>query len=143
MAAQLDEVPFTFSVTGDETGDKWFGEFRALRRLSHRLQMQRSRIKRELLGEYPQYASQRDIEQAVMFAELAVSITKAPKWWLETDGGQSMTDDNVIIELWKQVMKVQGKAVEEEEKKTADDAKVLRKAVENPEEPKLEEKDEE
>lgn len=140
-AIPTDDVPFEVSVVGEETKEKWFGKFRALRRLSHRAQMQRSRIRREMLGEHPQYATQRDIEMAIMFSDLAVSITQAPKWWAESGGGQDLVDDNVIVEVYNKAQAIQNEVLDEEKKKTLEDAKVLKKAVENPEEPTKEEDD--
>ena len=143
MPVTYDEVPFEISVVGDTSGDKWFGKFSAIRRLPHRLQMMRSRIRREMLGAFPEKASQRDIEQAVMLSELAVSITKAPKWWLETDSGQEMIDDNVIIELYNKIQSIRDDDQKEEDAKTKADAAALKKAVENPDPVQPEEKDEE
>ena len=143
MATQLNDEAFTVSIVGEETKEKWFGEFRALRRLSHRQQMERDRIRRGLLGDLPQYASARTMEQAIIFADLAVSVTKSPKWWAETGQGQDLVDDNVLREVWKGVQKVQGNVLEEEKKETEEAVKVLKKAVENPEPEEKEESKEE
>jgi hypothetical protein len=127
----VDDVAFTISVTGETTKEKWFGEFRALRRLSFRQQMARDRSRREYLGELAQYASGRALEQAVVFADLAVSLTKAPEWWTSSANGQDLCDDNLLEAIWMEVQRIQGNVKKEDEKKTKDDAGVLKKAVEN------------
>lgn len=142
MAVTLDDQEFSLSVVGEVSGEKFFGKFRALRKLGHRLQMTRDRIKREMLGAHPEYASARTLEQAVIFSDLSVSITKAPTWWLESGGGQELVDDSVIREVWKKVIEIQGEPLEEEKKEAAESAKVLKEAVEHPEKEEKEEKDE-
>ncbi len=126
-----DDVAFTISLTGDTTKEKWFGEFRALRRLSFRQQMLRDRLRREYLGDLAQYATKRASEQAVLFADLFVSLTKVPDWWTASGNGQDLSDDNVLEAVWLEVQKIQGNLKDEEKKKTAADAEVLKKAVED------------
>jgi hypothetical protein len=138
----VDDVSFNISVTGETSGEKWFGEFRALRRLSFRQQMMRDRARREYLGELAQYASARVLEQAIVFADLAVSLTKVPEWWKAAGNGQDLCDDNLLEAVWMEVQRIQGNVKDEDKKKTKSDAEVLKKAVENHEAAK-EEKDDE
>lgn len=127
----VDDVGFSINIVGETTQERWIGKFRALRRLSFRQQMTKDKLKREYLGDLAQYASSRAIEQAVVFADLAVSLTAMPDWWVSSGHGQELSDDNLIEAIWTEVAKIQGTLKEEDKKKTAEDAAVLKKAVEN------------
>jgi hypothetical protein len=137
------EMEFTISLVGDTTGEKWFGKFKARIRVPYRLQMMRDRLRREYLGEMPQYASARAQEQAIVFADLAVSLTEFPDWWKAAGNGQELCDDNLIEAIWSEVQRIQGAIKDEDKKKTQDDASALKKAVESGEASKPEKADEE
>jgi hypothetical protein len=124
-----DDVGFTISLTGETTKEKWFGEFRARKRLSFKQQMVRDRIRRELLGEYAQFASQRTQEVAVMFSDLAVGLTESPNWWKSSEGGQLLHDDNVLDAVWTEVAKIWGVIKEDDQKKVKTAAETLKTAV--------------
>ncbi len=118
MAINLrDSVAFTISVTGDRTGDLWHGEFKSYKRLSHRQELMRDRIMRDLLGPNSEGASDRAKSQAELLAELQVSLVETPSWWKEAGQGMDLADDNIIQEIWKKVMEVKVAAVEEVTKK--------------------------
>lgn len=110
MAVSVSTAKFSISVDGDSTGEKWIGEFTVKTRLSHRDQMRRDQIRRELLGDArPDMASPRALNQAGIFSDLQVRIVDAPRWWLEAANGIDLLDDNVVGEVY-------GKALEEESK---------------------------
>jgi hypothetical protein len=111
MAFSNEPISFTVSVDGEITGEKYRGEFKAKPRLSHRDQMQRDRVRRELLGGDPQFADQRTLYQAEIFSQLSVRIIKAPSWWTDSNGGLDLEDDAVIAQVYKQVMKLEEDAI--------------------------------
>lgn len=122
MAFNSEPINFTISVDGEVTGEKYRGEFKAKPRLSHRDQMQRDRVRRELLGGDAQFADQKTLYQAEIFSQLAVRIIKAPSWWTDSNGGLDLEDDAVIAQVYKQAMKLEEEALAAL-KKEADAAK--------------------
>lgn len=133
MANKQNESTFELNVVGDESKERWFGKFTVFTKLNHRQQLAKGRIRRELLGEQAQNCSQRELEAAVMLSEIAVSVANGPKWWGEMDSGLLSIDDNLIIKLYEAIEDVRKKEDVEIKKATAEDAKVLKRAVENPE----------
>lgn len=105
-------VPFTITVTGEETGETFVGRFSAKNRITFREELNRDKIRRELVGEFGNSASERAALYAIMFAELAVRITESPDWWKASGGGLDLIDENVVLEVYKQAMKI-----EEDERK--------------------------
>lgn len=110
----LEDAPFSIHVIGDRTKKLWTGEFRAVRYLSHRQMLQRDRLIREFLGgTNPDITSER--YRATALADCAVSMTKSPQFWQEAAGGLDLVDENVLIEVWKGVQKIQNDAFQENE----------------------------
>lgn len=128
--ANTEPVTFTVSVDGEVTKEKYRGEFKTKPRLSHRDQMQRDRIRRELLGGDPKFADQRALYQAEIFSQLSVRIIKAPSWWIESNGGLDLEDDAVIAEVYQKTMKVEADAIAEMQK-GAEDAKADLRDIQN------------
>lgn len=123
----LDTKEFRIQLTGDRTGETYFGDFSCFRRLSHRQELARDKHYRELIGPDPQNASERAVSQAEFFADLKVSILKAPQFWNESGGGIDLADDNVIKTVWEEVMKARIEAVKEMEDKGKKAEEELRK----------------
>lgn len=120
---------FTISVLGDKTNTTWAGEFSCKPLLSHRDELVRDSRKRELLGAVnPQFADPRALNQADVFAELFVRLTKAPSFWVESGNGLDLLDDNVVAAIYREVMRLEKEAFDAI-KKQAETAKAdLRKA---------------
>lgn len=119
----LNEVEiFTFEIIGDSTGEKYFGTFECLKRLSHGRQLAKDRIVRDLLGPNSGDASVRAKSQADIIASCQVSLLKCPDWLKEAKYGLELADDNVLAELEKNIVTIQAKALLEIQKK-ADAAK--------------------
>lgn len=127
--ASTNEATFTISVVGDVTKEKWYGEFKCVKYLSFRQNLMRDRIRRELIGDLAQYASDAARDQSYALADLAVALVKVPDWWKEAGNGQDLQDPNVLDAVWAEVAKVWGVLKTEDKKKTVEDAKALKKAV--------------
>lgn len=125
----LETTEFRISVTGDKTGESYVGTFSVLRRLSHRMEMARDQIYRDLLGANPQFASERAKEQAEIFADLKVSVIKAPTWWTESGGGQDLCDDNVLQEIWSESIKTRVNAIKEVQERAKEAGAALKEAA--------------
>ncbi len=126
-----DSVAFDVSIDGDRTGTLWHGQFRSFKRLSHRQELLRDRITRDLLGPNPAGASERAVSQAEMFAELQVSLVEAPSWWKEAGNGLDLGDDNIVREVWSRVMEIKLAAIEEITKRGAAAAEKLKDLAES------------
>jgi len=130
MPIKNDVVEFTVSEK-DSSGETFTGSFAAVRRLTPRQMMLADRIRREQLGEHAQYASDDMLNITNMFAHLAVSITKSPQWWKESNGGLDLDSDKipVIVAIYKKVAEIQGKVEKELTKEAEADKKVLKEVV--------------
>lgn len=112
MASDVNDVPFSISLIGDVSEEKWVGDFRAKKTLSHRDQLKRDQIRRELLGSQGGAPTERALSIAMVLSELAVRITKAPKWWAEKGEGLDLEDSNVIGEVYDNVTRIEREAAE-------------------------------
>jgi hypothetical protein len=112
MAVNTDTVQFTVSVTGDTSGEKWYGLFKVKTRLSHRDQLQRDKVRRELLGTDGANASVRARDQAEIFSQLAVRVVDAPSWWRDNGNGLDLADDNLISEVYSASVKAEVDSLE-------------------------------
>lgn len=112
MPVVKDAIPFTISVTGDTTNEKWVGTFKCKPRLSHRDQLTKDRIRRELLGPDANNASTRALNQSEIFAQLAVRLSESPSWWKDNGNGLDLADDNVVAEVFEACLRVEKESVE-------------------------------
>ena len=126
----IDEK-FAINCEGQDTKQRYTGDFAARRYLSQNLKMQRSRLIREFLGEFAHYATDQDRLRAIALAECIVYLSSAPDWWKQANNGIELKDDNVVDEVWAGIAKVTGRTRAEQEKKANADAAALRDAVEN------------
>lgn len=108
MAAMT--VPIRIHVIGDSTGDTYIGDFGVKPFLSHRDILQRDAVRRELLGVSPEFASEEASARATAFGELRVRIVSYPPWWEACGLGLDLLDENVIIELYEECLRVENEA---------------------------------
>lgn len=111
MATIQDDAQFDIHVIGSKTKETYKGTFRASRFLSHRQMLARDRLMREYLGPNAESSAERARAQAL--ADCQVSLTKTPKFWSEYGNGMDLVDDNVLVEVWKGIQKIQEDAVTE------------------------------
>lgn len=116
---------FTLDLVGDQTGQKYFGTFECLKRVTHAKQLMRDRLVRELLGPGGQDASIRAKNQAQIIAQLQVCLVKAPDWFKEARYGLDLVDDNVIGDLSDRVDDIQVRAFKEVQEKGEEARKAL------------------
>jgi hypothetical protein len=115
--ANSNEETFTINVTGLKTGENYAGKFRVYRWLSFGQELQRDNLRRQLLGPAAGTPSDGVVNVADILSDLGVRIIEGPSWWMESQGGTTILDAEVVSELWKQVMAVPNKAMEELKKK--------------------------
>lgn len=96
MANEANEHTFTLNEIGEDTGEKFVGDFKCKKRLSHRDQLRKDQVRRDLLGGQPGVPTERALSTSMIISELAVRVLKAPKWWAEVGEGLDLMDDNII-----------------------------------------------
>jgi hypothetical protein len=127
MAFSKDSTFTIHNVTGETSGETFSGAFRVLLVLSHAQQLERDRIRRELLGGQAQAAAdERAANQARIFSDLAVRIASAPRFWTESNNGLELVDDSVVKAVYDQTTKLVADHMAEVEKR----AEVARKQLE-------------
>jgi hypothetical protein len=116
----LESVEFRISVSGEKSGETYVGTFKCLRRLSHRQELTRDVLYRNLLGEKPDSASPRAKEQAELFSDLQVCLTDSPVWWKEAGGGLDLVDDEVVKKIWTETIRIRVEAIKEVQDRAKD-----------------------
>ncbi len=101
---------FTIKVVGESTGTNWSGVFKTKLRLSHKDQLRRDQLRRELLGDKAEQASGRAQNQAEIFSEIAVHLIDSPQWWKVSDGGLDLEDDVVVKTVYDEILKAKADA---------------------------------
>lgn len=125
----IQDAPFSISLIGDETAERWVGDFRAKERLSHRDAVIKDQRRREILGGMGGVPDERALSIAVIVSELSVRLTKTPKWWEESQNGLDLYDENVLADVYQKALKVQSEARKLREKKDDEDKKELQEEV--------------
>lgn len=106
MAYAFPTSSFVLDIVGDNTGEKFTGNFEFKQRLSWRDRIQKDTMRRSIIGDKPEGASQDVVMRAEMLAQLSVSVVDAPKFWKESNGGLDLYDDNIAIKLYEAVMEM-------------------------------------
>lgn len=127
MATTKYERSFVIRVVGEVTGETFVGSFTVKTRLSHRDHLNRDSLRRQLLGDKPEFASERAATSAEIFSQCSTRILEAPSWWTGSDGGMTLTDDSVVIEVYQEALKCEAEALAEVQKKAEEAKKDLAK----------------
>lgn len=105
---ELPKNESTFSVTavGDTTFKKYDGEFtvRCVLTVGQRQMMELE--KSRLLGSSPN-PTDALVGLAEVLATLRARIVEAPEWWKQSFGGSTLSDENILMELYNQVIEAE------------------------------------
>lgn len=123
---------FSVSVVGDKTGETYKADFVTTQILSHRQQLLSDRLFREYLGgENPSFADVDSKERARILSDInAALVMPIPQFWREKGMGLDLLDDNIITDVWANVLRVQSERAKEIADKAKKDAERLKGAVE-------------
>lgn len=113
---------FTVDCVGEVSGKTWKGLFTTKLRLSHRDQLRQDEIRRSLLGKDAENASPRAKDAAEAFSFIQASLVEAPSWWASNANGLDLEDDNVVAEVYGEIIKARV-AANEKLKAAAEGAK--------------------
>jgi hypothetical protein len=116
-------VEFSVNVVGEVTGETFKGVFKAVPRLSHRDNLRRDQLRRDLLGGKADEASPDALNVSLVFSKIWVHIVDAPGWWKESGNGVNLLDEAPIAAVYDNVARIEREAIEALQKKTADVAK--------------------
>lgn len=109
MAFLSNTVTISPHIIGERTDRTFSGDFVVRKFLSHRQQLAKDQLLREYLkGENVQISSQ--VGRADQLSTCQASIESSPDWWKESNAGLDLFDDNVLIELFEAITKVQREA---------------------------------
>jgi hypothetical protein len=108
----INESSFSINVTS-LSGENYAGAFKARKRLSHIQTLRRDELRRELLGAKPEVAPDELKKNAFILSTCAAYVFDGPRWWLESDSGQSLVDEEPVAAVYEEVAKVV-KAVNDE-----------------------------
>lgn len=103
-------VEFSIDVTGETTGDRYQGVFKAIPRLSHSRTLNKDQIRRDLLGGKGEEASQEAINIANVFSTIYAHLTSAPSFWTDANRGLDLLDESVVAEVYSQIIKLEADA---------------------------------
>lgn len=111
-------VEFSVSVVGEVTGETFKGVFKAVPRLSHRDNLRRDQLRRDLLGGKAEDASPDALNVSLVFSKIWVHLVEAPSWWKDNGNGANLLDESPVAAVYDNVMRIEREAVEAVQKKT-------------------------
>lgn len=124
-----DDVAFNIHVIGERTQKTYTGEFRARRFLTHRQRIQKDRIYRENMGPNPGDAEFLVHQTALLFSDTFVGLSVKPQWWTDAGMGLDLVDENVLVQVWEEMRKIQGEATKHLNNKAEEAKEELKKVA--------------
>jgi hypothetical protein len=109
-------VTFNLNVVG-ESGERWIGTFKIKTRLSHKDTLSKDGFRRDLLGGSPGEPSLQAATTAELLATIWVHLQEAPQWWKSSNNGLDLEDEEPILEIFNEIVKVTKAAAEARAKK--------------------------
>ena len=118
-------VEFSVSVTGEVTGETFKGVFKAVPRLSHRDNLRRDQLRRDLLGGRPEDASPDALNVSLVFSKIWCHVVESPSWWKDSGNGVNLLDETPVAAVFDNVARIEREAiqaVQDAAKKKAEEA---------------------
>ncbi len=108
-----EPVEFTIDITGEKTGEKYPGVFKARPRLSHLDTLRMDQVRRDLLGPKPELASDDAKNVASAFSKIwAHLVAPTPRWWEASGGGINLLDEDPVAAVYANVLRIEKEAQE-------------------------------
>lgn len=111
-------VEFSVNVKGEVTGEDFKGVFKAVPRLSHRDNLRRDQLRRDLLGGKPEDASPDAMNVSLVFSKIWVHLVEAPSWWKDSGNGVNLLDESPVAAVYDNVARIEREALEAVQKKS-------------------------
>ena len=103
MELPKNEKTFTFNEKGDTTLKDYEGSFTVKCVLSmfdkRVLEIEKSRLKADVANPSAELTA-----LTIILANLKVRVSDSPEWWKNSDNGNNMTDENIVVTLFDKVM---------------------------------------
>ena len=97
-------VEFTVDCKGELTGQVFQGVFKARPLLSHRARLDQDKMRRSLIGEKPEEASESTINTAAAISYIYHHLEASPAWWKESNNGLNLVDEAPVAAVYKAIM---------------------------------------
>lgn len=108
-----EPVEFTIDVTGEKTGDKYPGVFKARPRLSHLDTLKQDQLRRDLLGPKPELASANAQAVADAFSKIWIHLASpVPRWWEAAGNGLGLLDEAPVAAVYENILRIEKEAQE-------------------------------
>ena len=124
-------VEFSVSVVGEVTGETFKGVFKAIPRLTHRDNLRRDQLRRDLLGSKPEDASADATNVSAVFSKIWAHVTDVPSWWKDSRNGLDLLDETPVAAVYDNVARIEREAIEavqaKAQKQVAEVAEELKK----------------
>ena len=119
-----DPKSFVINVTGASTGRLYEGLFKAKPLLSHREKIRQDVLRRRILETEGGAVPGEDANNiANIFSKIWVHVTEAPSWWKDARDGIELLDEEPVIAVLNEVLRVQ-KEMQDSMQKQGEEAKV-------------------
>jgi len=122
-------VEFSVSVTGEVTGETFKGVFKAVPRLSHRDNLRRDQLRRDLLGGKPEDASPDAMNVSLVFSKIWVHLVEAPSWWKDSGNGVNLLDEAPVAAVYDNVARIEREAIEAVQKKSQEASEAVKEEL--------------
>lgn len=119
-------VEFTIHVVGETTGEDFRGLFKAVPRLSHRDNLRRDQLRRDILGPSPETAGADALNVAAVFSKVWVHLVETPSWWKDAKNGLDLLDETPVAAVYENVARIEREAMEAIQKAAAAKAEAAR-----------------
>jgi hypothetical protein len=126
-----NERSFTVEAVGDTSGHKYEGIFTVKCVLSmqdkHRLELEKTRLLSDFMNPTSQLQA-----IAVIMANVRARVIQSPEWWRQSDFGNKILDENVIVAIYDKAMEAEDEWKADIAKKAAASAPASEKTEETP-----------
>jgi hypothetical protein len=106
MELPKNEAVFEVDIQGDTTFKQYKGQFTCRCVLTmgqkHAMELEKSR----LLGSFANPTGEL-VGMATIFASLRAKLTDGPEWWKQSVGGVTISDENILLELFNKLEKAE------------------------------------
>jgi len=122
-------VEFSINVKGEVTGEDFKGVFKAVPRLSHRDNLRRDQLRRDLLGGKPEDASPDAMNVSLVFSKIWVHLVEAPSWWKDSGNGVNLLDEAPVAAVYDNVARIEREAIEAVQKKSQEASEAVKEEL--------------
>jgi hypothetical protein len=106
MELPNNETTFDIDVVGDTTFKRYEGQFNVRCILTmgqkHAMELEKTR----LLGNYAN-PTEDLVGIAIIFANLRAKVIDGPEFWKQSQGGATIKDENVLVEVYNKILKAE------------------------------------